>query len=419
MLPEQARTTLSPTEHRVCEVIGARGDDLVRQLAAHVAIPTGGGHRPGLDEYRGVLAERLAGLGADTQVLDGAKRPAWLDPPGSPVAAGPPPPILVARRRADGGHGPRILVVGHLDTVHDPGASFRELTADKGGRTATGPGAADMKGGIVIALTALEALAEAGADVNWTVLLNSDEETGSFCSEAVLRAQAAEHDVGIVVEPALAGGALAIERSGSGQFMVEVFGRAAHAGRDFKQGVSAVVTLARLITALHGMTALEQGLIVNVGPLAGGKVTNAVPDHAALWGNVRYPDPGGARRLAESIESLAAEGMPRVIVHKRWNRPAKPATYPVRRLAGLAQSAAEDLGQPLPLMSTAGVCDGNILQDAGLPTLDSLGVRGGNLHRTDEFVEIDSLVDRCRMLAVILARITDKGTGFLEISEQR
>src|SRR5690606_3909213 len=104
---------------------------------------------------------------------------------------------------------------------------------------ARGPGAADMKGGVLIALCALEALDAAGVDLNWTVLLNSDEETGSFQSARVLREAAKQHDIGICVEPALPGGALAIERMGSGQFMIEVHGRSAHVGREFTKGVSA------------------------------------------------------------------------------------------------------------------------------------------------------------------------------------
>ncbi|MCH7799475.1 MAG: M20/M25/M40 family metallo-hydrolase, partial [Planctomycetes bacterium] len=110
-----------------------------------------------------------------------------------------------------------------------------------------------------------------------------------------------------------------------------------------------------------------------------------------------------------AIDALATgdgDALPRIEVHRHWNRPAKPATDPVRRLAGAARATAEDLGDTLPFSSTGGVCDGNILQANGLPTLDTLGVRGGNLHRTDEFVEVASLVQRCSLLAVLLLRIS-------------
>jgi len=274
---------------------------------------------------------------------------------------------------------------------------------------AVGPGAVDMKGGIELAMATLEALHRHEVDLNWTVLLNSDEETGSFQSERVLREIAAEHDYGIALEPALADGSLAIERMGSGQFKVEAFGRAAHVGREFEKGVSAVTKLGEVLVALGAMADVDAGMIVNVGPLQGGPVTNAVPDYAACWGNVRYRDPEAGERLGMQIDGVATDGdegaLPRVVVHRHWNRPAKPLTPGVERFAHLARTAAEDLDQQLPFAKTGGVCDGNILQDAGLPTIDTLGIRGGNLHREDEFIEIPSLVERAQLLAVLLMRL--------------
>src|SRR5690606_22742149 len=140
---------------------------------------------------------------------------------------------------------PKILIAGHMDTVHDPQGDFKELIVDPDGRRATGPGCVDMKGGLVIAVNALEALEEAGIDVAWTFFLNADEETGSYHSASALRDASHGHDAGIALEPALAGGELAIERMGSGQFMIETRGRAAHVGRAFTEGVSAVNALAR------------------------------------------------------------------------------------------------------------------------------------------------------------------------------
>ncbi len=266
-----------------------------------------------------------------------------------------------------------------------------------------------MKGGVLIAITALEALAHCGVELNWTVLLNSDEETGSFHSEAALRQLAGSHDVGLVVEPALPGGALAVERMGSGQFMVEVFGRAAHVGRNFAEGRSAVNELASIVCRLAEAGDPGRGEIINIGPLRGGSVTNTVPDRAACWGNVRYADPSVGNHLAALIDGLATPdgALPRVVVRRRWNRPAKPQTAAVRGLAESVRAAASDLGQPLAFASSGGVCDGNLLQDAGLPTLDTLGVRGGNLHRDAESIDLASLVARGLVLAVGVARRPD------------
>jgi glutamate carboxypeptidase len=405
---------LSEAEQTLCAFVARRDRAMRDDLAQHVAIPTGHAFEPGLSEYRGLLIARLEALGALVRLERGDARPAWLDVgdaghPGE-AASGEPQPIVIAERRAAQPGVPRVLVAGHIDTVHDPRSAFRELTTSADGSTAIGPGAADMKGGIVVALHALEVLAEAGVDLSWTVLLNSDEERGSFESARVIRETAAEHDIGIAVEPALPSGALAIERMGSGQFMVEVFGQAAHVGREFTKGVSAVTKLGDLLAALAKLADPAAGRILNVGPLRGGSAANIVPDNAACWGNVRFRDERAAEALAGGLDALATadDAMPRVAVHRVWNRPAKPASDAVLALAETARVAAEDLGQTLPFEATGGVCDGNIMQDAGLPTLDTLGVRGGNLHRKDEFIELASLVDRCQLLAVLLARIATR-----------
>ena len=223
---------------------------------------------------------------------------------------------------------------------------------------------------------------------------------------AITRA-AREHDVGIALEPALPDGSLVVQRMGAGQFKVEAFGRAAHVGRDFAHGVSAVYALGEALVKLSGMSDAERGMIVNVGPLRGGPATNIVPDDAACWGNMRCADEAAAERLQRSIAALATpdDALPRVAVDQIINRPSKPLTHAVRELAEAARTVAQDLGQQLPFGKTGGVCDGNIMQAAGLPTIDTLGVRGGNLHRTDEFIELASLVERAQLLAVLLAHI--------------
>ena len=103
--------------------------------------------------------------------------------------------------------------------------------------------------------------------------------------------------------------------------------------------------------------------------------------------------------------------MPRVRVRRIAGRPAKPLTAEVERLAQLARAASQDLGRELPFGKTGGVCDGNNLQAAGLPTLDTLGVRGGNLHREDEWVDLDGMVDRAQLVALVLLRAAATAGG--------
>ncbi len=395
---------------RIVRAVSARRGRMLDELVRYVAIPTGWNCTQGLDSLRGLLVDRLRALGATTESIPGDRRPDWLlqsEGSGGGLASFnvvPPSTALCSRPVAAR---TRILISGHLDTVFDPSGSFRAANVSADGMTAVGPGVADMKGGLIAATTALEVLDEIGERCSWSVILNSDEETGSFASAAALARAAGGHDIGLAVEPALPGNGLAIERAGSGQFMVEAFGRAAHAGRDFAKGVSAVYALARVITRLESLSDVPRRVTVNVGPLRGGSATNIVPDHAVAFGNVRFPDRADAEALGRALDALATaeSAVPRVSIHQIFNRPAKPLIPETQRLADLAKQTAEELGQTLTFASTGGVCDGNNLQAAGLPTIDSLGVRGGGLHTHDEWIELGSLVDRAALLGCLMTRL--------------
>lgn len=408
---------LDDVEQKLLAAATSRRAALLEDLRRHVGIPTGANHRDGLVETAELLTRRLAALGAVVERHDAGDRPEWLygSSDGEPAWK---PQTIVCRRR-DASHAPAVLLSGHLDTVHDPAGSFRELAVAPDAATATGPGCVDMKGGLVIAVAALEILEEcrtsSSAAPAWGFVLNSDEETGSYWSEATLRAEAGRgYIAGLVLEPALPDGSLVIERPGSGQFMLDVSGRAAHVGRDFKSGISAVNDLARALLDINGLARPDDGVIVNVGPLEGGHATNVVPDRARAWGNVRFPLPADGAALEASLRAIAAAQGPGPLpsrrIHTSFNRPAKPATPAVMQLAAHARAVSEDLRRPLPFGKTGGVCDGNILQDAGLPTIDTLGVRGGGLHTPQEWIALESLVERTAMLAILIHRLTTRAT---------
>ena len=346
-------------------------------------------------------------LGVNAAGLEGrAGVRSRIDPRPGPSA---PASVLVIRPREDRA-GPRLLLCGHLDTVHDPEGSFRSLTP-RGDGAMTGPGAADMKGGLEVMCSALEALEAERLGVAWTVLLVPDEESGSFGSASTIAEVAARHDMALVMEPATASGDLVVERGGSGQFLVEAFGRAAHAGRDFAKGVSAVRALAGAVSEVCAFSDPDQGRAVNIGPLQGGAATNIVPEEARAWGNIRFRSEAEGRALAEAVASVARGGeheVPRLRVHVSLNRPAKPCTEPVRAMGEAASDVARDLGFRVGLDSTGGVSDANLIQRAGPPTLDGLGVRGGNLHREDEFMWPESLSERAALLAVLLRRLAGR-----------
>ncbi|MFM7052483.1 MAG: M20/M25/M40 family metallo-hydrolase [Planctomycetota bacterium] len=377
-----------------------------RDLASFVAIPTGTGHERGLSELRAIFRARLSALGAEIDEIAGDARPAWIVQPGQPADA----PAPAALRARVSGRGRPVLLTGHLDTVHDPHGAFQTLSAASGGR-AVGPGAIDMKGGLVAMLFALEALAAEGISVSWTVLLNSDEETGSLHSQRAIRAEARAcaqaGGLGLAMEPALPDGSLVLERLGSCTFRIACEGRAAHAGRDFAQGVSAVNALAARILDASRLVDLGAGTVVNIGPLEGGKATNIVADRARAWGNARFKDAAREDALRRGLLALATApgaALPRTEIEYEPNRPAKPETPAVRALAEEIRAIGEALGQKVGFGKSGGVSDGNLMQAEGLPTIDTMGPVGGNLHRTDEYIELDSLVPRAAMLAILLAR---------------
>ncbi len=393
-----------PSEAALRDLIASRRDALLADLKLHVETPTGLSYKPGLDLTRRHFADRLAALGASIELVPGRPRPHWLYDSSESAEI---PPVLVARR--DSRSAPtRVLISGHLDTVHDPEGPFRSLTIGPDALTATGPGCVDMKGGLVIAIHALESLHALGIESSWTVVLNSDEETGSYHSEQALRDAASRADIALVLEPALPDGSLVVERPGSGQFMIECAGKAAHVGRDFAAGTSAVLALARCIVATAHMSDPAAVRVVNIGPIQGGHATNVVPDSARAWGNARFATPEIAADIERDLRALETPpgSLPGVRLEISFNRPAKPLTPGTQRLALAAREVAQSLGQSLPFGKTGGVCDGNILQDTGLPTIDTLGVRGGGLHTPQEWIEIASLVDRCQLLAVLLARLS-------------
>jgi glutamate carboxypeptidase len=354
------------------------------------AIPSGSGDPEGLAEMHAAVAARLAALGAQVEDV--------------PLAGGS--PALSARMRP--GAPVQVLLSGHIDTVHDRDAALRGCT--RVGDRLVGAGVADMKGGLVVMLTALAALEASpeAADLGWRVLVTPDEEIGSPHSGPLLRDAAREAHAGLVVEPA-ADGMLVRSRKGVGVFRLRVTGRAAHAGRNPQEGRNAVVALADLVTRVAALHDPARGVLANVAAVRGGGPANVVPDAAAAVVDLRAARPAQAAELPERLRALAAQvardHAVRVDVEGRFHRPPMPPSPGGDALLAAAVACGEGMGLRLAGADVGGGSDAALLADAGLPVLDGLGVRGGGLHGPDEYCEVDSVAERSALLTCLLRRL--------------
>jgi glutamate carboxypeptidase len=265
-------------------------------------------------------------------------------------------------------------------------------------------------------LVALEAFTRFGpADrLRWEALINADEELGSPGSAPLLAEAAARSDVGLLFEPALdEAGTLAGARKGSGNFTVVVRGRAAHAGRHFAEGRNAIAAAARLATACDELNESGRGVTVNVAALHGGEALNVVPDLAVLRLNVRAATAIDADWMTHELTDLVAEAARAdgisATLHGSFHCPPKPLDGPARALLERIVACGSTLGLALEARPTGGVCDGNKLAAAGLPTIDTLGVRGGGIHSPAEYLIVESLAERAKLTALVLADLAERG----------
>lgn len=301
----------------------------------------------------------------------------------------------------------KVLMTGHTDTVFAKDHSFQEpLWQDD--NVLNGPGVADMKGGILVMLNALRAFEETplAEHVGWEVLLSPDEETGSLASAKILTERAKAADIGLTYEPALADGTLAGARKGSGNYTVVVRGKAAHAGREFYNGRNAVVALSSIITALASLSGERPEMTVNPAVIQGGVAPNVVPDLAWCRFNVRLKEPEDAQYFERKVGEVVAawDGVDgySVELHGGINRPPKALSDANILLMDAIKSCGAEIGINVDYVPTGGCCEGNNLAAAGLPNVDTLGVRGGMIHSADEFVCVDSFAERAKLSALIL-----------------
>ncbi len=304
----------------------------------------------------------------------------------------------------------RVFLGIHMDTVYPAGSAFQTTTAIDS-NTLRGPGVADAKGGLCVMLTALQVLERSpcASQIGWEVLINPDEEIGSIASAPLLAEAAHRNHLGLLFEPALANGEIVDQRKGSGNFAVVIRGRSAHAGRDFALGRNAVVAMAELTAKLHALNAAHPRITVNISRIEGGSPANVVPDLAVGRINVRTTVPEDAPFFIAHLDRFISELNQRDGFHAEWHggftSPPKLLDEPTRILLRELNVCGRDLGIAMNSRPSGGACDGNKLAAAGLPNIDSLGVRGGNIHSPEEFILLDSLAERAKITALFLMKL--------------
>jgi glutamate carboxypeptidase len=395
-----------PTSTEQDCIESAAAEPMLDQVQAWAAVNSGSRNLAGLRTVAGLLADAFSALPGEIALSE----PTRVD---AVDAAGHVLELDHGRNlhmRVHPNAPLQLLLTGHMDTVFAVDHSFQE-TAWLEDDVLGGPGVADMKGGIAVMLAALKAVEASGAaNLGYEIVINSDEEVGSPGSAALIATAARCKRAALTYEPsALPDGTLAGARPGSGNFSFTVRGRSAHAGRNPEDGRNAIVAAADL--ALRLERGKYPGLSINPARVDGGGPNNVVPDMAILRLNLRPATPDDQARAQNLIETtvaaVAAQHEVEIDTHGGFGRPPKPMTPQAEALFNLVRQAGADLGQTIGWQSTGGVCDGNNIAACGVPVVDTMGVRGGKIHSSDEYLIVDSLKERAALSALTILRLMD------------
>ncbi len=398
--------SLTSSENNLVEKVDNHAADMVSTVETWSAQNSGSYNRGGLMAMRSLLSKRFSALPGDVTEVN--------LPDGKHVAANGEietityEPALQLSVRPDAPV--QLVLTGHYDTVFPEDFHFQKpVRIDD--ETINGPGTADMKAGLMVMFTALETLerCDKAANIGYSVLMSPDEEIGSPGSSAIL-AQLGKHShVGLTYEPALADGSMAGARKGSGNFSLVIKGRAAHAGREHHIGRNAIAAMAEFIGGIEALNGQRDGVTFNIAKVDGGGAFNIVPALAIGRFNVRMKETEDMPWIQGELDRLVAglnlkEGI-HAHMHGGFTRPPKPMAPANAQVFEWVKQAGGLLGQDIKWSPSGGVCEGNNLWASGCPNVDTLGVRGGDIHSDREFMKISSLVERARLSSVILMKL--------------
>jgi glutamate carboxypeptidase len=346
--------------------------------------------REGVNQVAGIIGEKLHNLGFAVERLSQSE---FGD-------------HLLARK--GGTSAKKLLCLGHMDTVFSEGEPKRRPFRIDGDK-AYGPGALDMKGGIVVLLHSLYALMKVDPGLykalNLTVLLNSEEEILSPTSTPHIIREAQAADTVCVFEPARPEGQVVIKRKGAGKYYLTVHGKAAHAGAQPELGVSAIEELAHTILEFHALNDFEEGLTVNVGVVRGGSRSNIIAEHAYAEIDVRVADEGQMNRVQKEFDRICRPHRDGIRMELTGGIVFPPMLKTERSLdlLRLFQETGKELGVDIDEIPTGGASDGNHASHYA-PTIDGLGPQGTGAHGPDETLIVPTLIERSKVFALFIEK---------------
>lgn len=375
------------------DLIESQREPMIARLQELVHIESPSGGQPGLDAMMQTLSARHEQLGGQVSV----------------ISAEPTNHLLVSYAPDDAT--PAVLLVGHADTVWDLGTLSTTVPWRREGDTIAGPGAFDMKSGLVIMETALWALQQAGLEHRPVrIIITSDEEVGSASSSPVIAKLAPTTELALGFESPHPDGAFKIGRRGSTRLQIEVIGKEAHAALDPDSGISAIDELVDQLVAVrtiidHVSTQFPGAVLCNVGAISGGARANVIPGEAKALIGLRFTSADVEKLTLEALQALkpirkGAQLTTRILT----SRPTWQAHAADHEALSQLELAAAAAGLTIAGRPAAGAADTNLLGSLGVPTIDGLGPTGGGAHAVTEHISIDSFVERAILLANFLAK---------------
>ena len=398
--------SLTSAEQILVDKVDDNAADMLSTVEKWSAQNSGSHNRAGLTAMRGLLSDRFSSLPGNLEevtlptgeyVAKNGQVESITYEPALQVSVRPDAPV-------------QLVLTGHYDTVFPADFHFQKpVRIDDD--TINGPGTADMKAGLMVMLTALETLErnDNASNIGYTILMSPDEEIGSPGSSSILAKLGKRSHLGLTYEPALADGSMAGARKGSGNFSLVIKGRAAHAGREHHIGRNAIAAMAEFIGGIEALNGQRDGVTFNIAKIDGGGAYNIVPELAIGRFNVRMKETEDMPWISVEIDKLVSmlnkkDGI-HAHMHGGFTRPPKPMAPANAQVFDWVKQAGGLLGQEIKWAPSGGVCEGNNLWASGCPNVDTLGVRGGDIHSDREFMKISSLVERARLSSVILMKL--------------